>query len=175
MLWNGGPVCVAMVPLMLAYVTNGDGQVAATMNITATSSCLGTAIAVMLFKKKFTSSQRANIPGLITGWICQITEFQIPFFVSDIKVFTLTYVISGAVGGFLVGILGSSTPTFHGGLFTALMAQNLPMHLLAMLGQAACTVLCIFIFKKDISEEEEIKKGLSLRVKRARYLYENII
>lgn len=150
----GGPFCVALIPLMLALIANGDLEVAATMNCAACASCYGTAAAVWIFKNKFTEAERASIPGLITGGLCQITEFQIPFFISDLKVFAPCYILSGAVGGIMVSLVHSTTPTFHGGLFTAFLASNVPLHLLCILVQAAFTVLWIGIFKKDLPAEE---------------------
>ncbi|MGN8912717.1 fructose-specific PTS transporter subunit EIIC [Anaerofustis butyriciformans] len=130
----GGPVCYGIFPLTLIYINAGDGVVCAATMVTATSGYLGTAIAVLLFKKKFTKSEQSNVVGLFTGWICQITEFQIPYFMADLKVFTPAYILAGAVGGALVGLLNVSTPAFHGGMFTALMASSIPKIALCILG-----------------------------------------
>lgn len=151
----GGPVCYGMLPLALIYVNAGDTVVAAATNVSATAGCLGTALAVLLFRKKFTDDERGNIVGLFTGWICQITEFQIPYFVADLKTFTPAYILAGATGGFLVGILNVTAPSFHGGIFTALMSNSIPKMALCILGQAAVVVLWVFFFKKDLPKESE--------------------
>ena len=150
----GGPVCVGMVPLMLALIGNGDLGVAATMNCAACASCYGTAAATIIFKKKYRPDQRAGVAGLITGGLCQITEFQLPYFMDDIKVMAPCYILSGAVGGIMVALTHSTTPTFHGGLFTAFLASNVPMHLLCIFVQAAFTCVFIGLFKKNLPEEE---------------------
>lgn len=151
----GGPIIAGTVPLMLALIADGNVEVAAVMNCTACASCYGTALATVLFKKKYRPDQRANLPGLLTGGICQITEFQIPFLMDDIKVMTPCYILSGALGGIMVALTGVTTPTFHGGIFTAFLASSVPLHLLCILVQASFTCLFIGIFKKNLSEENE--------------------
>ncbi|WP_294468426.1 fructose-specific PTS transporter subunit EIIC [uncultured Anaerofustis sp.] len=158
----GGPFCYGMLPLALIYINAGDNVTAAATMVSATSGCLGTAIAVMLFKKKFTQNEKANVPGLFAGWICQITEFQIPFFMADLKTFTPAYILAGATGGFLVGLLGVTTPAWHGGMFTALMASSLPKIVLCILGQAAVVVLWVWLFKKDLPKEEQLEENTEI-------------
>ena len=151
----GGPVCVALVPLMIAMITEGDLTVAATMNCCSRASVYGTALAVALFPKRFNKDLRSGIPGLIAGGLTQITEFEIPYFMSDMKVMGPAYIVSGFVGGAMVALMGHTTPTFHGGIFTSVLASSIPKHWLCMAIQAAVLVLWVFLFKKEVSEEEE--------------------
>ena len=150
----GGPVCYGMLPVALMYIAEGDLVVAAATCISATCGCLGTGLAVLLFPKKFNEEERASVVGAFTGWLVQITEFQIPFFVNDLKTFTPAYILAGAVGGAMCAFVGLEMPAFHGGIFNMLMSNNLLLMVLCSLTQAAVVVLWVFLFKKDIKESE---------------------
>ena len=73
---------------------------------------------------------------------------------ADLKVFTPAYILAGAVGGAMVGLLGVTTPAWHGGMFTALMASSIPKIAICILAQAAVVVLWVWLFKKDLPQEE---------------------
>ncbi len=150
----GGPLIAATVPMMLALIADGNLGVAAAMNCTSCASCYGTALAVLIFKKKYRPEQRGSVAGLLTGGLCQITEFQIPFWMDDLKVMTPCYILAGFLGGALVSILGDATPTFHGGIFTAFLASNVLIHFLCIIAQALFTCAWIGIFKKNLPAEE---------------------
>lgn len=150
----GGPFCYGVYPLELSLVAIGDYSMTTAGLLAASASCLGIVIAILLFPKKFTPTERAGIPGLITGWVCCITEFQIPYFIKDIKTFAPCFLITGFIGAYLCAIAGCVAPAVHGGLFI-LPLNNHPFIYLAIHAiQAALTVAYIAMFKKDLVEEE---------------------
>ena len=149
----GGPIGWGMFTLEQIYMEGGDMVVCAVILCSCTAGCLGTAIAVKLFKKKFPANLQ-NITGLLTGWLVMITEFQLPYFIQDLKTFIPCYMLSGFTGGALISLLNVTTPTWHGGIYTMLMASNIFKYAIAMLAQAAVVVIYVGLFKKDLPDDE---------------------
>jgi PTS system fructose-specific IIC component len=152
----GGPVAYGIFPVVLALYSSGNFSVSAAGVIASTASCLGIALSVLLFKKKYTPDERSGVVGLLTGFACSVTEFQIPYFIKDLKTFVPCLILAGATGGAMVGLLEVTLPAIHGGLFVAPLANNVPLYLLCILAQAGVTLGYIAIFKKNLPPEESL-------------------
>lgn len=158
----GGPVAYGIYPIVLSSLANGNYNICAAGVCGSMASCGGIALATILFKKKYTPEDRAGVAGLLTGFACSVTEFQIPYFIKDLKVMTPCLILAGLVGGSLIGLLGVELPAVHGGLFTAALANNVLKYLICIVAQASFTCAFIGIFKKDLPPEES---GIGLEEK----------
>lgn len=150
----GGPFCYGVYPLELSLVAIGDYSMTTAGLLAASASCLGIVLSIILFPKKFTPDERAGIPGLLTGWVCCITEFQIPYFIKDIKTFTPCFLITGFIGAYLCAITGCIAPAVHGGLFILPLNNHPFIYMGIHMLQAVLTCGYIFLAKKDLSAEE---------------------
>lgn len=150
----GGPVAYGIYPLVLNAMATGQYGITAAGVCGSMSSCFGIALATLVFKKKYTPEDRAGVTGLLTGFACSVTEFEIPYFIKDLKVMTPCLILSGLVGGSLIGLLGVELPAVHGGLFTVALANNVFRYMVCILAQALTTFVFIGVFKKDLPDSE---------------------
>ena len=150
----GGPICYGVYPVSVAYMAVGDFSIESAGMVACSASCLGIAMSILLFPKKYTPEERADITGALSGWVCEITEFQIPFFIRDIKTFTPCFILTGFIGGWLTYTLGCVIPAVHGGLFVVPLCNKPLLFMLCHLIQASLTCAYIALFKKDLPEED---------------------
>ena len=151
----GGPLCYGCLPLVYVFMDQGDMEAAAVACIASCVGNLGTALSVFLFPKKFDDMDRTNAYGCLAGWLVEITEFEIPFLMSDFKTFAPAYILSGFAAGVAVSFLHLEMPSDWGGMFTMLLSNNILNMIIVTLIEAAVVVLCVAFLRKDLPKEEE--------------------
>lgn len=119
------------------------------------SGCLGIALAALAAPKKFTEEERAGIPSLIAGWICLVTEMQIPYVLRDPKRLYPSLFIGGFIGGGLIYLLDVEVPAVHGGMLVAVLANSIPKYLLCIFIAALIVAVLLCVLKKNVEPEEE--------------------
>lgn len=116
---------------------------------------LGVGIATLLFKQKFSKSERESGKAAILMGCCGITEGAIPFATADplrvIPIYTIGSAI-GCVSGFLFGCLNHAP---WGGLIVLPVVDNRIGYFLAAMIGAFSVAIMLRIFKKDYVEETE--------------------
>lgn len=151
----GGPVNKAAYAFALATMEAGNYAPMAANFVASMVPPLAIGIAMLVAKKKFTEEERSSTAGCIVGAFAMISEFAIPFAAGRPQLFVPCFVAGGAVSAALSYAFGLTMQAPHGGLFVAMLCNNIPLFLVALLVGAAVSAGLIIVFKKAPEEGEE--------------------
>ncbi|HAF62147.1 MAG TPA: PTS sugar transporter [Anaerolineaceae bacterium] len=156
----GGPVNKAAYAFALAAADGNNWAPMAANFIASMSPPAGIALALVLFKDKWTKVEREGVGGCVIGGLAMITEFAIPYAAADpLHVLPATMVGSG-VGAALSYVFGLTLTAPHGGLFVIPLANKPFVWLLVFAVSIVVTAGMLFILKPKVTESQE--KALSL-------------
>jgi PTS system fructose-specific IIC component len=151
----GGPVNKAAYAFaLLASEGNNWGPMAANF-VASMSPPAGIALALALFKKKWTKVERDGIGGCVVGGLCMITEFAIPYAAADPVRVLPSIMVGSAVGAALSYVAGLSLMAPHGGLFVIALANKPFVWLLVFAVAIVVTAGMLFLLKPNVTEVEE--------------------
>ena len=147
----GGPFNKASYVFGVASIASGNYNIMAAVMIGGMVPPCAIALATLLFKKKFTESERKSGPTNFIMGLAFITEGAIPFAAAD----PLHVIPSCAVGSALAGALSMAFNCTlmapHGGIFVFPVVGNTLMYLVALvLGTIVGSVL-LGLLKKDVA------------------------
>ncbi|MCT7845026.1 PTS fructose transporter subunit IIABC [Lactobacillus iners] len=109
-----------------------------------------TAIGTVLFKNKYTESERrAGISNWILGWSF-ITEGAIPFAAADPGRVIPSCVLGSAIAGFIVGLTKVGIPAPHGGFWVAPLATNIVWYFIAVIVGSLVSGVVLSLWKKAV-------------------------
>lgn len=109
-----------------------------------------TAIGTVLFKNKYTESERrAGISNWILGWSF-ITEGAIPFAAADPGRVIPSCVLGSAISGFIVGLTKVGIPAPHGGFWVAPLATNILWYFIAVIVGSLVSGVVLSLWKKTV-------------------------
>jgi PTS system fructose-specific IIC component len=109
-----------------------------------------TAIATLVFPKKFTDDERkAGISNWVLGFSF-ITEGAIPFATADPGRVLPSCIVGSAVAGALVGLWHVSVPAPHGGFWVAPLATNILGYFAAVIIGSIIAAVILGMWKKEI-------------------------
>ena len=112
-----------------------------------------TAIGTVLFKHKFTKSEReAGVTNWVLGFSF-ITEGAIPFATADPLRVIPSCIVGSAVGGALVGLFHVSVPAPHGGLWVTPLATHWLMYIVATIIGSIIAGVIMGLIKKTVAEK----------------------
>lgn len=112
-----------------------------------------TAIGTVLFKHKFTKSEReAGVTNWVLGFSF-ITEGAIPFATADPLRVIPACIVGSAVGGALVGLFHVSVPAPHGGLWVTPLATHWLMYIVATIIGSIIAGVIMGLIKKTVTEK----------------------
>ena len=112
-----------------------------------------TAIGTVLFKHKFTKSEReAGVTNWVLGFSF-ITEGAIPFATADPLRVIPACIVGSAVGGALVGLFHVSVPAPHGGLWVTPLATHWLMYIVATIIGSIIAGVIMGLIKKTMAEK----------------------
>lgn len=112
-----------------------------------------TAIGTVLFKHKFTKSEReAGVTNWVLGFSF-ITEGAIPFATADPLRVIPSCIVGSAVGGALVGLFHVSVPAPHGGLWVTPLATHWLMYIVATITGSIIAGVIMGLIKKTVAEK----------------------
>ncbi|MFK5676167.1 fructose-specific PTS transporter subunit EIIC [Ligilactobacillus sp. LYQ60] len=112
-----------------------------------------TAIGTILFKHKFTKSEReAGVTNWVLGFSF-ITEGAIPFATADPLRVIPACIVGSAVGGALVGLFHVSVPAPHGGLWVTPLATHWLMYIVATIIGSIIAGVIMGLIKKTVTEK----------------------
>lgn len=112
-----------------------------------------TAIGTVLFKHKFTKSEReAGVTNWVLGFSF-ITEGAIPFATADPLRVIPACIVGSAVGGALVGLFHVSVPAPHGGLWVTPLATHWLMYIVATIIGSIIAGVIMGLIKKTVAEK----------------------
>ena len=114
---------------------------------------LAIALAMLIFKGKFTPKERqSTITNFIMG-LSFITEGAIPFAASDPVHVIPPCAIGAAVAGALSMLFNCALPAPHGGIFVFGVITNWPMYIVALVAGVIVAAILLGIFRKKRSQE----------------------
>lgn len=118
---------------------------------------LAIALSMILFKKKYTKTQRGSIVSNIVMGASFITEGAIPFAAADPLRVIPSMIAGSATAGALAMAFGCRVPAPHGGIFViGLDKAHWPMFLLALFIGVVVSAVIYGLIKKH-PEELEVK------------------
>lgn len=150
----GGPVNKAAYAFALATMEAGNYAPMAANFVASMVPPLAIGIAMIIAKKKFTEEERSSTAGCIVGAFAMISEFAIPFAAGRPQLYVPCFVAGGAVSAALSYIFGLTMQAPHGGLFVAMLCNNVLLLIVALLAGAAVSAGLIIAFKKAPEEDE---------------------
>lgn len=152
----GGPINKAAYVFGTASLLNAAGEavssgIMASVMIGGMVPPIAIALAMLLFKGKFTPKERqSTITNFIMG-LSFITEGAIPFAASDPVHIIPPCAIGAAVAGALSMLFGCTVPAPHGGIFVFGVVVNWPMYLVSLaVGVIVAALLIGLIRRKQV-------------------------
>lgn len=147
----GGPFNKASYVFGVASIASGNYNIMAAVMIGGMVPPCAIALATLLFKKKFTESERKSGPTNFIMGLAFITEGAIPFAAAD----PLHVIPSCAVGSALAGALSMAFNCTlmapHGGIFVFPVVGNTLMYLVALVVGTIVGAVLLDLLKKDVA------------------------
>lgn len=150
----GGPVNKAAYAFALATMEAGNYAPMAANFVASMVPPLAIGLAMLIAKKKFTEEEKSSTAGCIVGAFAMISEFAIPFAAGRPQLYVPCFVAGGAVGAALSYAFGLTMQAPHGGLFVAMLCNNIPLFLVALIVGSAVSAGLIILLKKAPEEDE---------------------
>lgn len=154
----GGPINKAAYVFGTASLMGATGQ-AVSSGIMASVMAggmvppLAIALAMLIFRNKFTPKERqSTITNFIMG-LSFITEGAIPFAASDPLRVIPACAIGSAVAGSLSMLFGCALPAPHGGIFVFGVITNWPMYIVSLIAGVIVAAILLGIFRKKRPQE----------------------
>ena len=154
----GGPINKAAYVFGTASLMSATGQ-AVNSGIMASVMAggmvppLAIALAMLIFRNKFTPKERqSTITNFIMG-LSFITEGAIPFAASDPLRVIPACAIGSAVAGSLSMLFGCALPAPHGGIFVFGVITNWPMYIVSLIAGVIVAAILLGIFRKKRPQE----------------------
>lgn len=154
----GGPINKAAYVFGTASLMSATGQ-AVSSGIMASVMAggmvppLAIALAMLIFRNKFTPKERqSTITNFIMG-LSFITEGAIPFAASDPLRVIPACAIGSAVAGSLSMLFGCALPAPHGGIFVFGVITNWPMYIVSLITGVIVAAILLGIFRKKRPQE----------------------
>lgn len=149
----GGPINKAAYVFGTASLMSATGQavssgIMASVMVGGMAPPLAIALAMILFKNKFTPRERqSTVSNFIMG-LSFITEGAIPFAASDPLRVIPSCAIGSAVAGALAMFFGCTLPAPHGGIFVFGVITNWPMYVVSLVVGVVVSAVLLGIFRK---------------------------
>lgn len=152
----GGPVNKAAYAFATSTIVPGHpSAIMAAVMAAGMVPPLGIALSTVLFKKKYTASEREAGKACWALGASFITEGAIPFAASDPLRVIPSIMAGSAVAGALSMVFGSGLAVPHGGVWVLLIPNvvtNLLPYVIAIAAGAAVTAVILSIVKKNVEE-----------------------
>ncbi len=146
----GGPLNKAAYVFGTAAIESGNYDIMAAVMVGGMVPPLAIALATMLFKNRFTSSERqSGLTNIVMG-LAFITEGAIPFAAADPLRVIPSCAIGSAVAGMLSMAFGCTLMAPHGGVFVFPVVGNALMYVVALLAGTVVGALLLGILKRPI-------------------------
>ena len=147
----GGPFNKAAYVFGTAAIAAGNYDIMAAVMIGGMTPPCAIALATLLFKDKFTKSEREAGPTNFIMGLAFITEGAIPFAAAD-PIRVLPSCIAGsAVAGALSMAFGCTLMAPHGGIFVFPVVGNALMYLVALVAGTVISAVLLGVLKKKVA------------------------
>ena len=148
----GGPFNKAAYVFGTASIAAGNYGIMAAVMIGGMVPPCAIALASLLFKDKFTKTERESAPTNFIMGLALITEGAIPFAASDPLHVIPACVIGSGLAGALSMAFNCTLMAPHGGIFVFPVVGNPPMYLVALAVGTVVGALMLGVLKKKIAE-----------------------
>ena len=148
----GGPFNKAAYVFGTAAIAAGNYDIMASVMIGGMVPPCAIALASLLFKDKFTKTERESAPTNFIMGLAFITEGAIPFAASDPLHVIPACVIGSGLAGALSMAFNCTLMAPHGGIFVFPVVGNPPMYLVALAVGTVVGALMLGVLKKKTAE-----------------------
>ena len=146
----GGPFNKASYVFGTASIAAGNYNIMAAVMIGGMVPPIAIALASLIFKNKFTETQRKSAPANIIMGLSFITEGAIPFAAQDPARVLPSCIIGSGVAGALSMLFNCTLMAPHGGIFVVPVIGNPLMYLLSLAVGTAISTVLLGVLKKNI-------------------------
>ena len=146
----GGPFNKAAYVFGTAAIAAGNYDIMAAVMIGGMTPPCAIALATILFKKKFTKTERESGPTNFIMGLAFITEGAIPYAAADPLHVLPSCIIGSGLAGALSMAFGCTLMAPHGGIFVFPVVGNALMYLVALVAGIAASTVLLGILKKDV-------------------------
>jgi PTS system fructose-specific IIC component len=153
----GGPINKAAYLFSVGVLASGNYYVMAAAVASGMVPSLAVALAATLSRSKFTRSQCEAAKANYVLGLSFIAEGAIPFAASNPLVILPSLMVGAGVAGSLAMVFNVTYPAPHGGVFVLPVVGNPLLFLLSTLIGVIVSTCLILLFKKKLTEEEQMK------------------
>ena len=147
----GGPFNKAAYVFGTAAIAAGDYDIMAAVMIGGMTPPCAIALATLLFKNKFTKSEREAGPTNFVMGLAFITEGAIPYAAADPLHVLPSCIVGSAVAGALSMAFGCTLMAPHGGIFVFPVVGNALMYLVALVVGTVISAVLLGVLKKKVA------------------------
>ena len=146
----GGPFNKAAYAFGIAAIAAGNYDIMAAVMIGGMTPPCAIALATLLFKDKFTKSEREAGPTNFIMGLAFITEGAIPYAAADPLHVLPACIVGSAAAGALSMAFGCTLMAPHGGIFVFPVVGNAIMYLVALVAGTVISAVLLGVLKKKI-------------------------
>ena len=147
----GGPFNKAAYVFGTAAIAAGNYDIMAAVMIGGMTPPCAIALATLLFKNKFTKSEREAGPTNFVMGLAFITEGAIPYAAADPLHVLPSCIVGSAVAGALSMVFGCTLMAPHGGIFVFPVVGNALMYLVALVVGTVISAVLLGVLKKKVA------------------------
>ena len=147
----GGPFNKAAYVFGTAAIAAGNYDIIAAVMIGGMTPPCAIALATLLFKNKFTKSEREAGPTNFVMGLAFITEGAIPYAAADPLHVLPSCIVGSAVAGALSMAFGCTLMAPHGGIFVFPVVGNALMYLVALVVGTVISAVLLGVLKKKVA------------------------
>ena len=147
----GGPFNKAAYVFGTAAIAAGNYDIMAAVMIGVMTPPCAIALATLLFKNKFTKSEREAGPTNFVMGLAFITEGAIPYAAADPLHVLPSCIVGSAVAGALSMAFGCTLMAPHGGIFVFPVVGNALMYLVALVVGTVISAVLLGVLKKKVA------------------------
>ena len=146
-----GPFNIAAYVFGTAAIAAGNYDIMAAVMIGGMTPPCAIALATLLFKNKFTKSEREAGPTNFVMGLAFITEGAIPYAAADPLHVLPSCIVGSAVAGALSMAFGCTLMAPHGGIFVFPVVGNALMYLVALVVGTVISAVLLGVLKKKVA------------------------
>ena len=147
----GGPFNKAAYVFGTAAIAAGNYDIMSAVMIGGMTPPCAIALATLLFKNKFTKSEREAGPTNFIMGLAFITEGAIPYAAADPLHVLPSCIVGSAVAGALSMAFGCTLMAPHGGIFVFPVVGNALMYLVALVVGTVISAVLLGVLKKKVA------------------------
>ncbi|MCQ2511573.1 MAG: fructose-specific PTS transporter subunit EIIC, partial [Lachnospiraceae bacterium] len=146
----GGPFNKAAYVFGTAAIAAGNYDIMASVMIGGMTPPIAIALATILFKNKFTKTERESGPTNFVMGLAFITEGAIPYAAADPARVIPSCMIGSAVAGAISAAFGCTLMAPHGGIFVFPVVGHALMYCVALVVGSLVSCVLLGVLKKKV-------------------------